>query len=83
MASIAYIVRVNRQLLTHNHKMELSKFDIIVFLKHCWKQDYKAASAARKICEMEEECVVSHRVAQRWFQLSTVEKKTLKIYYVL
>ena len=33
-----------------------------------WEQDYKAAAAARRICEVEGENVVSERVAQRWFQ---------------
>ena len=33
---------VSRQLLMHNHKMELTKFKIRVLLKHYWKQDYKA-----------------------------------------
>ena len=58
---------VSRQLLIHNHKMELSKFEIRVLIKHCWKQDYKAANAAQRICEMEGEGVVSERVAQRRF----------------
>ena len=42
--------------------MELRKFE------HCLKQDYKAAAAARKICEAEREDVVTERVAQRCFQ---------------
>lgn len=60
--------RISHQLLINNHKMEVTKFEIRVLLKHYWKQDYKAAAAARKICEVEGEGVVSERVAQRWFQ---------------
>ncbi|PSN30519.1 hypothetical protein C0J52_28034 [Blattella germanica] len=37
-------------------------------MEHYWKQDYKAAAAALKICEVEGEGVVSERVAQRRFQ---------------
>ena len=51
---------VRRQLLIHNHKMELTTFDISP------PKDYKAAAAARRIREVEEEGVVSKRVAQRW-----------------
>ena len=55
--------------------MELTKFEIRV-LKHYWKQDYKAAAEARRICEVEGEDVVSERVAQRWFQrFNTGEEK--------
>ena len=50
---------------------------IKVFLTHCWKQDYKAATAARRICEVQGESVFSERVAQRWFQsLNTGEENT-------
>ena len=59
---------VIRQLLIHNHKMELTTFEVRVLLKHYWKQDYKAAAAARKIREVEAEGVVSEHAAQRWFQ---------------
>ena len=64
MASIAYIASMC-QLLIHNHKMELTKFEIRVLLKHYWKQDYKAAAVARKICEVEGKGVVSECMAQR------------------
>ena len=81
MASTAYIgACVSCQFLIHNHKMELA---INVIVKHYWKQNYKAAAAARKIYEVEGEVVVSERVAQRWFQYLTLEKNTLKIYRVL
>ena len=55
---------VSRQLLIHNNKRELAKFEITVLLKHCWKQDYKAAATARRLCEVEGEDVVSERVTQ-------------------
>ena len=48
--------------------MEFTKFEIRVLLKHCWKQDYKAVAAVRRICEVEGESVVSEGVAQLWFQ---------------
>ena len=68
IARITYIASMC-QLLIYNHKMELTKFEIRVLQKHYWKQDYKATAAARRICEVEGEGVVSERVAQRWFQL--------------
>ena len=74
MASTVYIV--SRQLLIYNHKMELTKFEIRVLLKHYCKQDYKAAAAGR-ICEMEGESIVSERVAQRRLQrFNTGEEST-------
>ena len=48
--------------------MEFTKCEIRVLLKHYWKQDYKATAAARRICEVEGEGVVSECVAQRSFQ---------------
>ena len=65
-------------LLLQNHKMKLTKFEIRALLKHYWKQDYPtAATAARKICDVEEEGVVSERVAQRWCQhFDTGEENT-------
>ena len=51
-----------------------------VLLKHYWKRDYKAAAAARRICEVEGESVVSECVAQRWFQhFNTGEENTKKL----
>ena len=55
---------VNLPFLIHNLKMELTVFVIGVLLKHYWKQDYEADPAARRICEVEGEGVVSERVAQ-------------------
>ena len=57
--------------------MELTKFEITVLLKHYWKQDYKAAATARRICEVEGEGVVIDCVAQQWFQrFNTGEENT-------
>ena len=36
-----------------------------------------------RVLENERENVVSERVAQRWSNISTMEKKTLKFYHVL
>ena len=55
------------------------KVEIRVLLKHYWKQDYKAAvAAARRICEVEGEGVVSERVAQRCFQRFNTGKGNTK-----
>ena len=68
---------VSRQWLIHNHKMKLKNFEVRVLLKHYWEQDYKAATAARRICEVEGECVVSECVTQWWFQrFNTGEENT-------
>ena len=48
--------------------MELTNFEIKLFLKHYRKQDYKSPAAARRIYQVEGEDGVSERVAQRWFQ---------------
>ena len=56
--------------------MELIKFEIRVLLKHYWRQDYKVAAAARRICEVEEG-VIGECVAQQWFQsFNTGEENT-------
>ena len=44
--------------------MELTKFEIRVVLEHYWKQDYKTAAAARRICEVQGQGVVSEHVAR-------------------
>ena len=57
--------------------MELTKFEIRFLLRHCWKQDYKATAAARRICEVVGEGVVSESMVQRWFQrFNTGEENT-------
>ena len=54
------------------------EFEIRVLLKHYWKQSYKAASAARIICEVEGEGVVSERVTQWWFQHFNIGEENTK-----
>ena len=63
MASNAYIASMC-QSSVHNHKIELTKFEIRVLLKYYWKQDYKAAFAVRRIYEVRGEDAVSELVAQ-------------------
>ena len=53
------IACVSRQLLIHNLKMELIKFEIRVLLNHYWKQDYRVAAAARRTSEVEGEFFVA------------------------
>jgi transposase len=48
--------------------MEIEKYAVWVLLGHYWKQDYKAAAAAKKICDVEGEGAVNERTAQRWFK---------------
>ena len=43
-------------------------FEIIILLHHYWKQEFKSAEAAKEICEVEREDVVSIRTAQKWFR---------------
>ena len=74
MASTAYIARMCQSSV----KMELTKFEIRVLLKYYWKQGYKVAAAARRICEVEGEGVVSERVAQRWFQRFNTGEEHIK-----
>ena len=46
----------------------MNKIKIWILLKHYWKQNYSASAAARKICELEGDDVVTSHIAQRWFQ---------------
>ena len=48
--------------------MEGEKLEIRVLLRHYWKQGYKATAAAKKICEVEGDGVVSTRTARNWFK---------------
>ncbi len=48
--------------------MEDSKLEIRVLLRHYWKQGYTAGAAAKKICEVEGDNVVSTRTARNWFK---------------
>jgi transposase len=42
--------------------------EIRVLLHYYWKQNFKAIEAAKKICEVEGEGVISNRTAQNWFE---------------
>jgi hypothetical protein len=33
--------------------MEMAKYEVRVLCRHYWKQNYKAAAAARKTCDVE------------------------------
>ncbi|CAD5220683.1 unnamed protein product [Bursaphelenchus xylophilus] len=46
----------------------MEKSEIRVLLRHYWKQGLSAAAAAKKICEVEGDNVVSDRTAQNWFK---------------
>jgi hypothetical protein len=45
--------------------MEMEKYKVRVLLRHYWKQNYKAAAAAKKICDVEGEGAVNECMAQR------------------
>lgn len=60
--------------------MENEKLEIRVLLRHYWKQDYKAGAAARKICEVEGQGVVSTRTARNWFKRFNDGRTSLKDY---
>jgi hypothetical protein len=47
--------------------MEIEKYEVRVLLKHYWKQNYKAAAAAKKY-DVEGEGAVNERKAQIWFK---------------
>lgn len=49
-------------------EINMEKLEIRTLLRHYWKQQFKASEAARKICEVEGENVVSLRIAQKWFK---------------
>ena len=68
---------VRRQLLIHHHKMELAKFERVHLEPH-WEQDYKAAAATRRICEVEGEGIVIQPVAQRWLQYFNTREENTK-----
>jgi hypothetical protein len=48
--------------------MEMQKYEVRVLLRHYWKQNYKAAAAAKKICDVEGEGAVNECKAQQWFK---------------
>ena len=73
------LASASHQLLMHIHKMELTKFEI---LNHYWKQDYKAAAAARRICEAKDKVSLVSVWHNNGF-VSKLENKILKTYHVL
>ena len=77
MASTAYIASMCQSSVVNTRSQNATtKFGSRVLLKRNWKQDYTAAAAAPRICEVEGEGV-SERVAQRWFQhFNTGEENT-------
>lgn len=48
--------------------MNNPKFEILVLLRHYWKQDFKATDAVKRICEIEGDDIVKVRMAQKWFK---------------
>lgn len=48
--------------------ISMDKIEIRTLLRHYWKQAFRASAAAKKICQVEGEDVVSTRVAQMWFK---------------
>jgi hypothetical protein len=48
--------------------MEMEKYEVRVLIKHYWKQNYKAAAGAKKICDVEFEGAMNERTVQRWFK---------------
>ena len=81
MASIAYIASMCQSSVNTQSQNGTTKFQIRVLPKHYWKQDYKAA-ATQRICEVEGEVVVSESLHNYGSNISTLEKKTLKIYLI-
>jgi [histone H3]-lysine36 N-dimethyltransferase SETMAR len=45
----------------------MERFQIRVLLRHYWRQHFLAVDAAKKICQVEGEAIVSIRTAQKWF----------------
>ena len=76
MASIVYIVSIC-QLLIHIHKMELTKFEIRVILKHYQNQDYKAALLwFKEYMKWKEKVSLMGMWHKDGSNVSTLEKKT-------
>jgi hypothetical protein len=48
--------------------LEMEKYEVRLLLKDYWKQNYKAAAAAKKIYDVEGEGAVNERMAQGWFK---------------
>jgi hypothetical protein len=52
--------------------MEMEKYEVRVL------QNYKAAAAAKKICDVEKERAVNERTAQRWFKRFAIGNLSLE-----
>jgi hypothetical protein len=48
--------------------MELEKYEVRVLLRHYWKQNYKAAAAAKKKSDLEGKGAINEHTVQRWFK---------------
>jgi hypothetical protein len=48
--------------------MEMEKYEVQVLLRHYWKQNYKAAAEAKKLCDVEGEGTVNECTAQLLFK---------------
>ena len=46
----------------------MKNFEIRILLRHYWKQEFEAAEAVKKICEMEGKDAVSVRISQKWLK---------------
>jgi hypothetical protein len=49
--------------------MEMEKYEVWILLGCYGKQNYKAAAAAKKICDVGGEDAVNECTAQQWFDL--------------
>ena len=63
--------------------MELTKFEIRVLVKYCWKQDYKLLPQLEQYVKWKENVSLVSVRHNDSSNVSTLEKKILKIYHVL
>ena len=77
------ILRAYQSSVVNTQSQYTIMFEIRVLIKHYWEQDYKAAAAYRRKCKMK----VKVSLVSVWHndrsKVSTLEKKTPKIYHVL
>jgi hypothetical protein len=48
--------------------MEMEKYEVRVPIRHYWKQNYKAAAAAKKKSDVEGEGAVNEHTVLLWFK---------------
>jgi histone-lysine N-methyltransferase SETMAR len=48
--------------------MEMEKYKVCVLLRHYWKQNYKAAAAVKRMCDVEGEGALNKCTVQWWFK---------------